>query len=269
MVFVLCAALLFPAQGVFAQSTNVSVVGGIESKSEESITVTGPADIEITKKDGTIYRLHVEAGAAVSYSVKNDEKGTIKVDVKKIPSTGVLQTTGAIDPRTNTVGLTFLSPAREAFGVQSVTLPEDIQFTSDLKVDDWDAPRKATFTATQSTIKLPSFDILNGQAETGPITITIDPEDPVVGEIDLLTGEYTTSYGLILDMPNVRLSNGQPLKVKQAVQGLVDKAILAKVLGKQSGAGSFTTAGTIAAVVVVIVAALFAVRKMRKGTNAI
>lgn len=256
--------LFAPLAEVSAQRTDVSVSGGVESKSEERITVTGPADIEITKKDGTVYRFHVDAGASVSYAFTNDDKGNVKVDVKKLPAEGVLQATGVIDPRDSMVGLAFSSPMRETFGISDVTLPEDITFTANLKVDDWNSPRTASFTAVQSTITLPSFDLLNGQAETGPITVTMDPGSPAVGEIDLRTGEYRMSYGLILDMPNVRLSSGEPFKVAQTVKGIVDKAMLAEIMETEGGTGSLgTTAGIIAVIAAVLAAVVFIMRRMR------
>ena len=251
--------LSLPAS-VLAQKVGAS--GSVESESKEEIK--GPAKRKITKKDGTVIEIEVKEGGSVIITDK--DKAEVDIEVSKTPVSDILNITGLIDPSKGLLTLNFPTETKEMFGVEDLEIPETMEFSFDIQIDDLDNPRIATFINEQTTFTLPSIDILNGEAETGPITITINPNVQGVGEINFITGEYSTSYSLIVDMPNMRQANGEPLIIEQTVNGKISKELIDQITNKINGGINFTVTGTVSAVIIVliIISVLFIRKRSKK-----
>ncbi len=91
-----------------------------------------------------------------------------------------------------------------------------------------DATRAAIPPSYRPRLKLtsPSFKLLGGQAESGPVRISLDPEVPITGTINFVDRTYDAWVPLVLDMPNFRVLDPEtgaagPLRIVEHVRGVI------------------------------------------------
>jgi hypothetical protein len=191
----------------------------------------------IKDADGNPVKLDVPAGSHYISKVKSHDEGVFTLIVKQLASLIPGHTTksvkGSMEPHNSVLTLGGLPEA--FFGPKigsSVDLPEEYSLDGVLDISD---PNHMTFSSLTTTLKLPSLPILDGQSETGPIVVSLDPSVPVTGSIDLIAQTFKFSSRLLVDMPQVRLYSdanpkGGPIPVLETITGTFSQTSCGDVL---------------------------------------
>lgn len=84
--------------------------------------------------------------------------------------------------------------------------------------DSTKIPIPATFKPNLQ-LSAPSVPLADGKAETGPMKVTLDPDQPITGFVNFDARTYEALVPIVIDAPNLRQADGSPLKFTEIVTG--------------------------------------------------